>query len=84
MYKRQTPDGRVSVNWDRESGGDAAESLIMTWREITGPALTMPIQSGFGTSLIRDLIPHELGGKVALAFATDGVRCEIKFPLEDV
>jgi two-component sensor histidine kinase len=79
-----TPDGRVSVNWDRRSGGDAAESLIMTWREIAGPALTMPIQSGFGTSLIRELIPHELGGKVELAFATHGVRCEIEFPLDGV
>jgi two-component sensor histidine kinase/integral membrane sensor domain MASE1 len=79
-----TPDGRVSVNWDRRSGGYAAESLIMTWREIAGPLLTTPIQSGFGTSLIRGLIPHELGGSVELAFATNGVHCEIEFPLEGV
>jgi len=79
-----TPDGRVSVNWDRRSGGDAAESLVITWREIAGPPLTTPIQSGFGTSLIRDLIPHELGGTVDLAFPSNGVSCNIVFPFECV
>ena len=79
-----TPDGRVAVNWDRWSGGDVAESLIITWREIAGPSLTMPIKSGFGTSLIRDLIPHELGGTVDLAFPSNGVSCKIVFPLECV
>ena len=77
-----TSDGRVSVNWDRRSSGNPAENLMIAWREIGGPPVAAPIQSGFGTNLIRNLIPHELGGTVDLAFASDGVYCKIEFPVE--
>ena len=77
-----TTDGGVSVTWDRRTGGDAPASLLISWRENGGPPVTRPNQSGYGTSLIRDLIPHELGGKVELVFAPDGVCCAIELPLE--
>jgi PAS domain S-box-containing protein len=77
-----TRDGRVSVTWDRRPGGDAAARLLITWREIGGPPIVVQTQSGYGTSLIRDLIPHELGGTVDLVFASDGVCCGIEIPLE--
>ena len=35
----------------------------------------------FGTELIERGIAHELGGRVALEFAPDGVRCELCFPM---
>jgi two-component sensor histidine kinase len=76
-----TADGRVSVSWDRRSGENGAARVIVAWREIGGPQTTAPAQSGYGTKLIRGLIPHELGGIVALEFAADGVRCDIEFPL---
>ena len=79
-----TPDGRVSVSWDHRSNDDASASLTVVWRELAGPPIASPIKSGFGTSLIRDLIPHELGGSVELAFQTDGMCCKIEFPLECV
>jgi PAS domain S-box-containing protein len=79
-----TPQGRVSVTWDRRSDGDTAARLSIAWREIAGPPLVLPTQSGYGTSLIRDLIPHELGGRVDLAFASDGLHCNIEIPVEPV
>jgi PAS domain S-box-containing protein len=79
-----TPDGRVSVSWDQTPNGDAAASLSIAWRETGGPPIVVPVpaQSGYGTSLIRDLIPHELGGTVDLMFAADGVCCNIDIPLK--
>ena len=38
------------------------------------------LRSGYGTSVIGDLIPYELGGKVDLAFACDGLRCRMEIP----
>jgi PAS domain S-box-containing protein len=76
-----TKDGRVSVSWDHRHGGEVAR-LKIEWREIDGPPIVAPTQFGYGTSLIRDLIPHELGGTVDLMFASDGVRCTIEIPLE--
>ena len=75
-----SPDGRVSVSWDR-AGDDTSATLIIAWRELDGPPITAPIQSGYGLSLIRDLIPHELGGTVDLTFPSEGARCRIEIPL---
>jgi len=73
-----SPEGRVSVEWEAPDG-----SLSIGWRETGGPpvAASAP-QSGYGTSLIRDLIPHELGGKVDLVMAPEGVRCTIVIPFD--
>jgi PAS domain S-box-containing protein len=75
-----SPDGRVSVSWDR-TGADAAAILTITWREHGGPPIKAPVRSGYGSSLIRDLIPHELGGSIDLTFSSDGACCEIEIPL---
>jgi two-component sensor histidine kinase len=74
--------GRVSVTWDRTNKVKPAASVVVEWREIGGPAIGASISPGFGTSLIRELIPHELGGTVELSFPSDGVRCTIEFPVD--
>ena len=76
-----SPNGRVSVHWDPLSGGDTA-TLAIAWRETGGPRIAPSVQLGYGTSLIRDLIPHELGGTVDLVMGPDGVRCTIVIPLD--
>ena len=77
-----TPQGKVSVNWDRRDAADATPRLIIAWRETGGPPTNIPSHSAYGTSLIRNLIPHELGGKVDLVFAPEGIRCDIEIPIE--
>jgi two-component sensor histidine kinase len=75
-----SPNGRVSVSWDR-TGADTTAILTITWREFGGPPIKTPARSSYGSSLIRDLIPHELGGTVDLIFASDGICCKIAIPL---
>jgi two-component sensor histidine kinase len=77
-----SPDGRVSVSWDRTGTDDVAAILTITWRELGGPPIAALVQSGYGSSLIRDLIPHELGGTVDLKFPSDGACCKIEIPLK--
>jgi two-component sensor histidine kinase len=76
-----TPHGRVEVSWNRGPGEDAA-NLSIAWREIGGPAVPASHDCRYGVSIIRDLIPQELGGSVDLAFASSGVCCNIEIPLE--
>jgi PAS domain S-box-containing protein len=76
-----TPSGSVSLDWDQMPGADGTPRLLMTWHETGGPPVVAPSRSGYGTSLIRDLIPHELGGKVELELAPAGVSCRIEVPL---
>jgi PAS domain S-box-containing protein len=75
------PDGSVSVSWDR-TRADAATTLTITWRELGGPPIAARVQSGYGSRLIRDLIPFELGGTVNLKFPADGAYCSIAIPLD--
>jgi PAS domain S-box-containing protein len=77
-----SPNGHVSVNWDRHQYEDATPRVKIEWRETGGPPVISPSKVGYGTSLIRELIPHELGGTVDLAFAPDGVCCKIDVPIE--
>jgi PAS domain S-box-containing protein len=78
-----TPHGRVSVNWDRRHSADGVARVVIAWRETCGPSTKDPSPSGYGTSLIRNLIPHELGGIVNLVFAPDGLHCDIEIPLKE-
>jgi PAS domain S-box-containing protein len=78
-----TPHGRVEVSWTRERA-DAAAGLSIAWREIGGPAVAPSPQGKYGVSIIRKLIPHELGGSVDLTFAPGGVCCTIELPAEAV
>ena len=76
-----TPYGKVSVNWDRRDGTDGAARVVIAWRETGGPPTKAPSHSSYGTDLIRNLIPHELGGTVDLVLAPEGARCDIEIPL---
>jgi two-component sensor histidine kinase len=76
------PDGRVSVSWDHGTNGKAT-NLIFVWRELGGPPVSSKVQSSYGTNLIRNLIPHELGGTIDLVFAADGVNCRMEFPIRE-
>jgi two-component sensor histidine kinase len=61
-----------------------AAGLSIAWREIGGPAVAPSPQGKYGVSIIRKLIPHELGGSVDLTFAPGGVCCTIELPAEAV
>jgi PAS domain S-box-containing protein len=77
-----TPRGQVSVRWDVRSNGVIPSTLTLAWSERGGPAVTVPAQTGYGTSIIRNLIPYEIGGTVEHALARDGVHCTITIPAE--
>jgi two-component sensor histidine kinase len=74
------PGGHVSVSWDRKPNGQEA-TLVLDWREADGPPVASTVRSSYGTDLIRNLIPHELGGTVDLVFAAEGVNCRIEIPV---
>jgi len=73
--------GRVSVQWRWLQNG-SHDRLVIEWQEADGPPVRAPSQSGYGTSVIRELIPFELGGAVELSFAPEGTRCRLEIPGE--
>jgi PAS domain S-box-containing protein len=74
--------GRVSVRWFWLRNGIPYQRLVIDWRETDGPPVSTPNASGYGTSIIRELIPFELGGMAELVFASEGIRCRLEIPAD--
>jgi PAS domain S-box-containing protein len=72
--------GHVSVQWHKRANAHVPETLVLDWKETGGPPVPASISPGYGTSVIKDLIPYELGGVVDLVFAPEGVRCRLEIP----
>jgi two-component sensor histidine kinase len=73
-------NGKVSVRWSWIPSEKSPGRLAIVWQEIGGPPVSVPSGSGYGTSVIRELIPYELGGTVDLEFARAGLRCRLEVP----
>jgi PAS domain S-box-containing protein len=75
-----TQSGRVSLRWYWRHNGNAHDRLVVEWQEMGGPDVVAPSKSGYGTTVIRELVPYELGGTVDLTLAPAGVRCRFEIP----
>jgi two-component sensor histidine kinase len=73
-------EGHVLVRWQWPLG--TQEQLTIEWREIGGPPVHSGGKTSYGSSVITDLVPYELGGTADLIFAADGVRCRLTIPGE--
>jgi two-component sensor histidine kinase len=69
------PGGHLSVRWRQTA--DPQPIIRIDWQESGGPRVEAPARAGYGSSVIQDLLAFELGGRVDLVFAEDGVRCTI-------
>jgi two-component sensor histidine kinase/integral membrane sensor domain MASE1 len=72
--------GHVAVSWRLRAENGAGAALVLDWAETDGPAVAVSARTGYGTSVIRDLVPYELGGTVDLELAPEGVRCRLEIP----
>lgn len=75
------PGGRLVLRW-RWLGNGSPGRLIIEWREFGGLPHQEPSQPGYGTSIIREVIPFELGGTSDLEFASGGLRCRLEIPAD--
>ena len=73
--------GRVSLRWRWLRNGSSGR-LAIEWQEIGGPQVLAPNQRGYGTGVIGEIIPFELGGRVELSFPGEGVRCRMEIPAD--
>jgi two-component system, chemotaxis family, CheB/CheR fusion protein len=72
--------GRVAVTWKLEDG-DGGSWVRLRWVETGGPPVAPPTHRGFGTTLIAQGAPYELGGSAKLDFRKTGLHCELTFPV---
>ena len=75
------PAGAVHVGW---KVCEDEKALKLTWEERGGPEVKETSRSGFGRTMIEDIVGKALAGKVALSFPAQGVRCEIVIPASHI
>lgn len=75
------PRGHVAIQW-AFSGNPSADHLVLSWVEQGGLPIAPPGTSGFGWTVIRTSIEDQLGGTLATDWGQDGLRLEMRLPLE--
>ena len=72
-------DGTVLIRWDVEM--DAGPVFVFEWRESGGPPVAPPSREGFGSRILTRGLMHELGGKVTMDFASEGLVFGFRAPV---
>ncbi|MFZ8200553.1 HWE histidine kinase domain-containing protein [Alteromonas portus] len=68
-------DGRVAITWELDERG-----CTIKWEEHGGPPLHGLGEEGFGMTVIKSVIPHELKGKTSLSAKVSGLNAEFLIP----
>jgi two-component system CheB/CheR fusion protein len=71
--------GRIHISWARVQDG---ANLLFRWRETGVPGGAKEIDGGFGSHLIRQVVPYVLGGSAQLEHTQDGLRCILELPID--
>jgi two-component sensor histidine kinase len=74
------PGGRLEVSWGLVPDG-TGDILWVTWKEKGGPPVHEPTRRGFGSRLVEQSM-RALGGTAEIEYASGGLCCEIRVPLE--
>jgi PAS domain S-box-containing protein len=70
------PSGWVHVRWQEEQRG-RERHLRLTWEEHDGPLVVPPERQGFGSTLLQRALGRQLGGRVEITYAPEGLRVQI-------
>ena len=73
------PQGRVAITWALHG-----ELLALDWREQSGPKVKARRKRGFGSLVIERNLARALNAKVDLTFDSDGLRCHIEIPANQI
>ena len=75
-YGSLSDGGRVDISWHRNADRD----LELHWAETGGPRVGRPTRKGFGTTIIEQSVPYDLGGLARLEYAPGGFNAWFTVP----
>ena len=71
------PGGHVALAWQVTEAG----RLVLRWTETGGPTLDgPPARRGFGSSVIRNTVERQLGGRCLFEWRAEGLDCTLDLP----
>ncbi len=69
-----------AVGYDVVEGRQVPARLTFNWRERGGPTVLEPKRRGFGSKLVEQGLPRELGGEARITFHPEGLRFALTAP----
>ncbi|MEG3124255.1 HWE histidine kinase domain-containing protein [Sphingomonas sp. GB1N7] len=75
-YGALSDSGNVRLHWSIDDSGN----LAIRWREADGPPVTPPTRKGFGSTIIEQSIPYDLGGQADVSYASAGFEADFVIP----
>ena len=72
-----TEGGRLSIGWTVVDG-----RLRLKWTESNGPSVKPATRSGFGSTMLRRVLPQQLNGCVEIHLEESGLICIIEGTIE--
>jgi len=74
------PEGKLDLRWTA-SRSDTGSTLLLTWREVNGPAVSAPHRKGFGSELILRLVEKGMRGQLDTNYDRDGLVVMLHIPI---
>ncbi len=75
-YGALSDGGTVRLAWTVDGQG----SLAICWREEGGPPVRPPKRKGFGSTIIEQSIPYDLGGRAEVSYEAVGFAAKLVIP----
>jgi len=75
------PTGRLAVSWEVSEPQPGMPEIALTWTETGGPAVTPPVSTGFGSTIIEVLVTADPAGRVERDWRSEGLVVRIVKPL---
>jgi PAS domain S-box-containing protein len=79
-----SPTGRVVVTWSVVIESTAAAAFKMTWKEEGGPAVVPPTRTGFGYTVISEMMVKAHKAKIDMDFASTGLLWQMELEADRI
>lgn len=70
--------GRIAVSWQVVAPPHGKASLRMNWHEIGGPPASRPEKTGFGTTVIRDMLAMTHKARIRIDYNPEGLHWQME------
>jgi two-component sensor histidine kinase len=78
-----SPRGRVVIGWSVDMTNGSGQ-FTFRWQEHNGPPVSLPAQSGFGSTVLEQVMAEYADTPPKIDFARSGVIYQVRGPLDAV
>lgn len=77
-------EGVVEIGWKLEGQEVSEQRLFLDWIERGGPEVKKPARSGFGSTVIDQILSASIDGQVRLDWLPTGLVCHVSCPADKI